>query len=807
MGCDISEEQLWSWIDREAPELEAHLANCPRCRELAADIRSGIQAGAIGLKAIEPPLPDQIGPYKVTGLLGEGGQGVVYAAQQQTPQRPVALKVLKSGRFAREQDLRQFRREIQSMAALQHPAIATIYEAGRTEEGQQYLAMELVAGLPLHDYVRDRALPLRERLELFCRVCDAVHYAHAHGVIHRDLKPTNILIDAEGRPKILDFGLARMTDADVTLTATSSETGHVVGTLRYMSPEQARGDGHAVGVTSDVYALGVILYELLTAHTPYEVTRVIPDAVRTICETPPRRPSSTSGPDGRPARHLRGDLDTIVLKALEKEPARRYPSVEALAADIRRYLAGEPILAKAPSKLYRLRKRVARHRIAYGVGAAVVLLALVGLREYQVAHQRRIAEVRRQVMLTQRRLELGELETGRAEAAGWFKAQPDLPEAVLTYAQADFRQGRAAREQSLCAHAREILHKPAGQTWGWAAKLLLKEMGQPQGEIQVPDTPDAWYLRSFATLDTARALGCVEQALHLGASDPVAWERAAHLRMLLGDHEGAIAAARRLAELTGSAGTWLVFEADVRRRQGRCDEALRACERAAENGRLTGDRALARLCCKRYSEALEDYTQIIEQAKEQPAAWYYHRRATVLSILGRLEEAAADYRECMKQIGAPSFAGARCYLVLRGWEQALLQAGRVAEAQRSREQADEILASARRAVVPGCWLDKVLRCLDRDGGDLAPAELVASADPNNPEQICEAFYYAGEACLLSGDREQALHWFRRCQQTLQLFDNDSFPADPMSEYHLAVWRLDQLTETDCSSRAAVPDPS
>ena len=311
-----------------------------------------------------------IGRYRIVRMIGEGGMGVVYEAEQDNPRRTVALKLLKAG-LARPELLRRFERESEALGRLQHPGIAHIFEAGTadTDLGRQpYFAMELVRGVSLLQYAQSEALNTRQRLELMAKICDAVQHAHQRGIIHRDLKPNNIPIDQRGQPKILDFGVARIVDSDTESTR-QTDVGDLVGTLAYMSPEQVLGDSIEIDARSDIYSLGLVLYELLAGRPPYQVSRNILQAARVIREE--------EGPLlGAVNRSWRGDVETIVQKALEKDKARRYVSAAELGADIRRYLNDEPIAARPPSTGYQLRKFAIRHKTLMGALAAV-FLALV----------------------------------------------------------------------------------------------------------------------------------------------------------------------------------------------------------------------------------------------------------------------------------------------------------------------------------------------------------------------------------------------------------------------------------------------
>jgi serine/threonine protein kinase/tetratricopeptide (TPR) repeat protein len=318
-------------------------------------------------------LPERIGHYRVIRLLGEGGMGAVYEAEQEQPRRIVALKVIRPG-LATPELLRRFDQEAQALARLQHPGIAQIYEAGTADTGlgpQPYFAMELIRGNSLRDYAEQHRLDTRQRLELMVRICEAVEHAHQRGLIHRDLKPGNILVDETGQPKILDFGVARVTDGDKDATR-QTDLGQLVGTLAYMSPEQVLANPLDLDTRSDVYALGVILYELLAGRLPYDLSAKPHDAGRIIREEDPSRLSSIS-------LLYRGDIETIVAKALEKDKERRYASASGLAADIHRYLKDEPIAARPPSASYQLRKFAQRHRALVASTTAVFLVLVIGI--------------------------------------------------------------------------------------------------------------------------------------------------------------------------------------------------------------------------------------------------------------------------------------------------------------------------------------------------------------------------------------------------------------------------------------------
>jgi tetratricopeptide (TPR) repeat protein len=347
----------------------------------------------------DAPIPTHIGRYEIVRVLGEGGMSVVFEARQQSPSRTVALKVLRPGVLSPEL-MRRFQHEIQVLGQLQHPGIAHIYEAAVAQSSiapniqipQPYFAMELIRGRSLTAFALANNLSIPDRLELVAKVCDAVQYAHQKGVIHRDLKPPNILVpdrtattasdtDLSPHPKVLDFGVARMA-ADPSTATMNTEAGRLIGTLAYMSPEQVGGNVEETDTRSDVYALGVILYEVLSGELPFGVTNVpLHEGVRRIREDQPQRLGAHD-----PA--FRGDIETIAARAMARDKARRYQSAADLAADIRRHLRGEAIEARRDSAVYVLRKFVGRNRaIAASIAALFIGLSLFAAYAYSQARR------------------------------------------------------------------------------------------------------------------------------------------------------------------------------------------------------------------------------------------------------------------------------------------------------------------------------------------------------------------------------------------------------------------------------------
>lgn len=563
--------------------------------------------------------PGPFGRYQITRLVGAGGMGEVYEAQQESPARRVAIKVVRPGLLSGEV-LRRFEHETRILARLEHPGIAPIFEAGRVDTGAgslPFFAMEYVDGRPLTEFAAK--LPLRARLELFLKVCDAVEHAHRKGVIHRDLKPGNILVDEGGRPRVMDFGVARATDSDIRATSMGTELGRLLGTLPYMSPEQVGGDPDELDTRSDVYSLGVVLYELLGGRLPYNLKGEgrgrIPEAVRAIQESEPAPLSSID-------RIYRGDLDTIVAKALAKERSQRYQSVGDLGGDVRRYLSNEPIVARRPSARYQAAKFAKRNR-GLVVGLLVTLLGLSA--GFAVA----IWQATRAI------------EALRISEASEAQARSDRAEAQRRQAEAE-RQTAIAK--SIMGFFREAIRSVDPRTGSQPTVQQILESTASQLDSVGADAPEVEAeLSNFVGVAYAalglyeRSIPYLERALELDRrTHGVDAAEAAVCEMNLAD---ALRASNRLAEAAPL-----------------LEHALVVLEKA-HDGAATA--AQVRIALSRTYEQLADFDRALGLISAEPAGnmdpsererlvvTFGLQRAAVLTRLGRAAEAVTFAREAV----------------------------------------------------------------------------------------------------------------------------------------------------------------
>ena len=356
--------------------VDQHVADCSRCRTLLQEIRSEndlLNSALFAESRSNGPRDSStqsVEGYEVLSEIHRGGQGVVYKARQVATNRTVAIKMMLQGRLATSRQRHRFTREVELVAGLRHPGIVTLYESGSTSDGNDYFAMEYVDGSTLDQWAELSTPSIENRVTFFAEVCSAIRYAHGRGVIHRDLKPGNILVDEQGLPHVLDFGIARMTPDRTSPDETMATlAGEFLGTFAYASPEQLEGDSDRIDIRTDVFALGVLLYELLTGCRPFETGNSLAELITNRLDRIPEPPSSLNA-------QLDRDLDVICLKALAPDPDRRYASAVELEEDLRRYLCGQPIIARADSTSYVLGRIIRRNKIAVG---GVCLLLVVSI--------------------------------------------------------------------------------------------------------------------------------------------------------------------------------------------------------------------------------------------------------------------------------------------------------------------------------------------------------------------------------------------------------------------------------------------
>lgn len=462
----------------DAPELQTQLEQLLEAAERGtAFLETSLWVAGPAAEAPNPTLPARmVGPYRLIRELGRGGMGVVYEAEQSMPRRRVALKLVDGGPYG--EAARWPGHEPRILGRLNHPAVAAVYDASQTLDGRSYFVMELIEGERLDEYARKHNVPRRERLRLFCQVCDAIQHAHTKSVIHLDLKPSNILVtggkDRDGgepQVKVVDFGVAAITGGDTTHAGRSGATSAFQGTLAYMSPEQRRGDQDAIDVRSDVYALGVVLFKLMTGELPYPVEGLpVPEAWRVFEQQEPRRPRTLDPSVPR-------DIDTIIRTATAEEPSRRYQSVADLVGDVRRYLTDLPIMARRPSKLYELVKFTKRNKGLVALFMAVVLGlsgTVVGTSTMYVRAKLAEEQARTQADATRR---LAELIVGAGPGTGEESDDRTTPSPAV----------RRAPLATLRSHA-----------WGLLSQGHLEEAERAYSQLvklaKAVLPPDNWYV-------------------------------------------------------------------------------------------------------------------------------------------------------------------------------------------------------------------------------------------------------------------------------------------------------------------------
>ncbi len=845
-------EQIAAYLDGAAtPEtrvrIERHLDGCPACREFCEGLGSG---GALferlrdAANATTRPLPtapadglsppERIGPYRLLERIGEGGFGEVYLAEQTTPlRRRVALKIIKPGMDSK-QVIARFEAERQALAMMDHPHVAKVFEAGATPEGRPYFAMEYVAGDPITEHCDRQRLGIEARLALFVLVCDAVQHAHQKGIIHRDIKPSNILVAyrdpppappprkgaragssgehggaaLDAFPKVIDFGVAKALHQPLTDKTLFTQRGQLIGTLEYMSPEQAESAGQAIDRQTDIYSLGVLLYELLSGYLPFEPRRLretsLQGIVRMLREEDPPRPSTKlstmsapadpNSPDSATAarnrrsdpkslaRRLRGELDWITMKAMEKERDRRYATAGELAEDVRRFLAGEAIWARPPSAWYRLRKRARKQRRRIAV--AVLLLVVVGVTS--LFYSRAVARTRARLDAAAAILEApSRPEEAITRLKGIVQEYPEFIEARIRLA---YLLKRVNRYDEASMEAQAILkrHPDTGEAHLLLSRLYVDahperlEHHRQEAQRLLPDNK---FFRALAlpATESLEAVRLLTQVLEEdGTNFDARWERA-WLYLNLDQFEQALKDAELLCETHGNLSRAWNLKGLALSRLRRLDEAIvahtKALDISPEHARHRVNRADCYVNARQPQRALEDCNRAIEQRDDLAGAFVVRARARLELPKPDLDKAWADVERAAalepENLSVPwlrgdihRFRGER-EAALALYDEALARSPRFVGVLESRarllqewerfEEAIEtwtahIAASNEKEAVPYYLRGLCLEYLDRFEAARKDFDRAVELEPQNP-----AFYF-GRARLkrITGHYEQAL---------------------------------------------------
>ncbi len=797
-------------------------------------MRQPLAVGAVDLAGpdgIEDQPGDVIGPYRLVRELGAGGMATVWLAERidGSLQRQEALKLPRSGwaiglaqRMARERDI---------LASLEHPRIARLYDAGVTAEGRPWLAMEHVVGAPIDLHCKELRLDIRARLKLFLQVADAVSHAHARLVVHRDLKPGNILVTPEGEVRLLDFGVAKLLADDA---APGSQITQMMGravTPDYASPEQV--SGRPVGVATDVYSLGVVLYELLSGVRPYRLKRDTAAALEEAILMADVPVASAQAADRRVARTLRGDLDTIIAKAMRKEPAQRYRSVEAMAADIERHLAGEAVLARPDSRWYRMRKAIGRHRAA--VAIALALLAGTALASWQARVASRERDQANALLARNEAVNnfytmlfteavapehagavRQMLERGTQMVAPAFGAVPEHEAAILRILSEFFDE--PDRGEALLARAAEITRNSGDLTLRAQIDCDRGQMQEALGRgdeaakmlerwIDAPGTPAVAAVHCLQmrgamaanTLDGQLALRSTQAALQrlrsagLGGGEVEA--------DLLGD----IGYALHVSGRSGEAEPYFEDALQRYRALNRLD-GLHARVMLSNWGVMelaTGDvqRAL-----QRYDELLAGHRRLM--AWRAPPSWVLGNHAVALERVGRLDEALASYAETMRVSDEAGHAqGVRYGLV--GMAGVLLSMGQAGEAAATLARADALAAGTNPREPANIRAEWVRSRIALHAGRAADAHAMLTRSieflksiESNGSYIGTARRLRTDAALALGRHDEAREDAREALAIAQLLQGGKPHSDHSGQAWLALGRAENAAGRRTEARAA-----
>jgi non-specific serine/threonine protein kinase/serine/threonine-protein kinase len=811
----LTDDELSRFHARELAEpdlsvVRDHLARCEECatrgERLLAEHETWIrELRRVGAPPEAPrPVPtsgtaelkaQDLCGYEILEEVSRGGQGIIYRGVQESTKREVAVKVLREGAYASPAARKRFEREIELIAGLRHPNIVTVFDSGRTRDGRRYLVMDFVRGQPLHRHLRSASPPLHARLALFGRICTAVNAAHQRGVIHRDLKPSNILVSEAGEPFVLDFGLARQVTVPGETAMTA--TGEVAGTLPYMSPEQARGLPDAVDIRSDVYSLGLILYEMLTGTFPYPVEGDPIQVLKHIAETPPTLPNQYRAPRGdralepsEPSRRqaawqIDHDLQTIVLKALAKEPERRYQTAGDLARDIERYLAGEVIEAKRDSSLYLLRKSLQRYRLGVAFALTIVLLITVSAVALGVmyAKQARLrAEAEHQTALAQAaeheaRARFGDVR----ELANFFVMRFDNQIKRLP--------GSAAARQALVEKGLQYLELLARDSQGdpelqYELATAYMSIGNVQGELQASNLGDLdGALESYN--NAARLLDAVRRARPDSAAVASTFVlnllRTGDVLLNMGDRDGVFDAYRdalnRARQVSGS------HPGDM--------EALGLLSNALERmGNILALRGELDEALAHFEESREVYSRIPDEFKD--AFGYEQQKVAGLMHLGDIQ-----YQQGKRDEALATYQAAHAF------------------AERLFVAHPDDRASLRCAAVSGQWIGIILNDLGRHDEAIeafrpaisvleqtlrgAPDDQVLQLD------LATTLSKQGEAQMARGQREAARDSYAR---SLELVEQGARRWPEFAALHrlkgVAYYKMAELSNASADDEGLTP---